>query len=248
MNYKTIIILAKYPQAHGVRILGRELYLDHKKNVLGDWIRLISPVDVFDGAIFDEHCYAISVKNLNIFDVILVPIKHALPRKSQPDNWLINDADTLMVKGQLPANITNIFLDQPKRLWQVNGRESHLLHKSDPLVNQISQSVYFIKPKNLVFYLGHSSTEGSQLHSQKVTASFVYNNEKYQLPVLDPKIFKMLNKQFPNIEEKDKPVCLFKQDNYYLLVSLDPLLETEGYCKSVVGVFDFDGYLQTHYK
>jgi len=113
----------------------------------------------------------------------------------------------------------------------------------------VPQSLYLIKPEALVFTLSHNWNDFNGRYERKIQVSFCYNNQRYfNLAMTDPKVKRMLGRQYPQAGDEARQLTLFKGDNYYLCVSLGPRFGSQQFhYKIVATVFDFDGYLQGHY-
>jgi len=249
MDYKTIVILAKTLTNKGFCIAGRELYLERSQECLGGWVRLWPEDDWLQGAFSTYHYRDEDGKGLNTLDVILVPILAAKPVPGQPDVLLVSEAIRWTIKGRLPSCTLSVLLDAPSDLWIDRYSPTHLLPAANDDVFHVSQSLYLIKPKQLTFTLSQRFNRYLQRFQRKLWASFYYNNTLYQhFDVLDPRLRCLFSRQYPKQGQQDKSVTLYKKDNYYLCVSLGPRFGRQQlHYKSVATVFDFDGYLQTHY-
>lgn len=249
MDYKTIVVLAKSNKCSGYCVAGRELYLDNGAYCLGPWVRLVSSDKDSKGAIFDRHFQLTEKESINVLDVVFVAIDGEQIIPGQPDNLLINESNKWTVQGRVPAMDVSTFIDKPMHLWQQDDVESHVVSPLADDENYVPQSLYLIKPANLVFTLSHDWNDFYARFEKKIRVSFSYNDQQYNnLAMTDPKVKRMLGRQHPKAGEKAKVRTLIKGDNYYLCVSLSPRFGTQQlHYKIVATVFDFDGYLQGHY-
>lgn len=249
MNYKVIVILAKTRQKDGFCIAGRELYLERKSHCLGAWVRLVSADKLSKGAILPMQCELNNQQEAEVLDVVLVPIKKNLPLPAQPDNLLIEECDSWVIKGRIPAAIMMAFIEKPDYIWYASAKPNYILPGEVKYESEVKQSLYIIQVKQLTFVLSFAYNYFTQRYERKMTAKFIYNEELYEkFPVLDPKVRRMLANQYPEKGAKSKQLTLLKKDNYYLCVGLGAAWgKYKQHYKMVMTVFDFDGYLQNHY-
>jgi len=250
MEYKTVVVLAKSNKCSGYCVAGRELYVDNDVHSLGPWVRLVSSDKASNGAIFDRHLQGTTDDNVNVLDVVIVPIEGEQIIPGQPDNLLIDESDKWTVQGKVPSMEVSTFIDTPLHLWKQENVESHVVSPLTDDENHVPQSLYLIKPEALVFTLSHDWNDFYGRFEKKIRVSFSYNGQQYtNLAMTDPKVKRMLSRQYPKAGEKEKLKTLLKGDNYYLCVSLSPRFgDQQLHYKIVATVFDFDGYLQGHYR
>ncbi len=249
MDYKTVVVLAKSNKCNGYCIAGREVYSDKGHHSLGAWVRLVSSDKSSNGAIFDRHFNETNGEPINVLDIVHVPVKRGNAEPGQPDNILIDESDKWTVRGKVAGKELTCFIDKPTHLWQQGNIASHVVSSLADDVNHVPQSLYLIKPDDLVFKLSHDMNEYTGRFDRKIRVSFRYNNQQYcNLAMTDPKVKRMLSRQYPSQGSEAKLVTLLKGDNYYLCVSLGPRFGVKQlHYKIVATVFDFDGYLQGHY-
>jgi len=244
-----VVVLAKSNKCNGYCIAGREVYLDNEQYCLGSWMRLVSSDKASNGAIFDRHLNDTKGKAVNVLDVVSVPVDKEQVVPGQPDNILIDESRQWMVEGQLDPTEIKSFVDMPKHLWQEDDFASHIVSSAKDDINYVPQSLYLIKPDNLVFTLSHEFNGYKGSYERKIRVSFLYAKQQYcNLAMTDPKVKKMLGRKYPQAGAEPVQMTLLKGDNYYLCVSLTPRFgEQQFHYKIVATVFDFDGYLQGHY-
>jgi len=247
MHYKTVVILAKSQQRDGYCIAGRELFLDRKKNCLGKWLRLVSADKFSHGAILPSHLS--DDQDVSVLDVVLVPIKSKQPKPGQPDNVLIDESDRWVAKGKMPAVVMSGFVESPSNLWWQTDVPSHIVPADKDDKKHVPQSLYIIQGHQLSFTLSHRFNRFTGKFERKIKASFYYQSELYEnFSVRDTKVRRMLSGQYPDVGMPDKVVTLLKGDHYFLCVSLGASFGSQkNHYKSVLTVFDFDGYLQSNY-
>jgi len=247
MQYKTLVILIKSKQRDGYCIAGRELYLGRREGCLGGWFRLVSSDKFSQGAILQNHLGP--ELSLNVLDVVLVPVKTMQPELGQPDNLLIDECDSWVIKGKIPDTIVSGFVESPDNLWWQAGVPNHIVPKGKDDEKYISQSLYLVKTEQLKFILSHQFNRFKAKYERKIRVSFQYHGHEYRgLSLRDVKVRRMLSGQYPDAGSADKVITLLKGDNYYLCVSLGTCFGVQkNHYKAVDTVFDFDGYLQANY-
>ena len=232
IGYKTIICLANSRKEGGYCIAGKEI-INHQ--VTSNWIRPVG--DTETGELYRPYVilktpFPKLPKWLNfifslfiqrkfrprVLDIIAIPLVEPQPHAYQKENYLI-DVKQNWIKAPkiiLPTQLTQ-WCDPVSSLW-INGYHSSKgLNDRIPLVkvtDTITSSLVLITPEHLVI----------KVLPEKVRAEFVFNQQKYNLVITDPRIEQSYRR---------KPLGDYLlQQQAYLCISLgEPF---KGYCYKLV--------------
>ncbi|MFX0204361.1 MAG: hypothetical protein ACFFDT_00120 [Candidatus Hodarchaeota archaeon] len=233
MLEKTIIILSKSFKHGGNCIAGRELIEDVGRSnyKVGKWIRPVSR----SGAIKGKDCIFENGRQAQLLDIVTITFLEHQPINGQPENFLI-DSGYYWGKNEFDYAINlQDFIQQPESLWQRDIFVSDYVTAESINQHPPDASLYFIKPQKLslnLYWWG----------KRRLKAIFYYENDRYELQVTDPLVWKYLDSQFPKEGEPDKRITLPKGDKYYLCISLAGEWEGKHY-KLVATILDVNGKL-----
>lgn len=151
---KDIIILTKSDKRAGYCVAGID-------KSTGEWIRLVSSNSAAEHAVPGNHLFCDDGKIVDIYDIVEIEIKKAVPTDVQPENYLYDEDIDWKKKGKSNLrevlqihgydNTEYIFGNTDNRLTQ---DEVHLAEKS-LLLLRVDEPVYFVKcfPERTVLQL-----------------------------------------------------------------------------------------------
>ncbi|MHB1175582.1 MAG: dual OB domain-containing protein [Sulfuriferula sp.] len=247
MDWKTIVVLAKSYKNNKWCIAGRELIkAENGKYQIHGWVRPTSEEQ--HGAISSQQCILNIGREVQVLDIVRVPIAMHAPTSGQPENYRIDDS-TWQYERIFPSGYLSKLIEKPINIWLEDEDESDSVSSIYVEQESINHSLFLIKPELLCVKLALNWNDHDQKYKGKMSAEFQYAGKAYSgLSITDPKVRKMLKNQFPEEGTEPRTVKLIKEDNYYLCVSLGPLFGYENrHYKFVAAIFDFDGYLQNNY-
>lgn len=251
MNEKTIVVLAKSYKPGGWCIAGKEVTkIENNQVTLGHWIRPVSNNDLNHNAITSDICRYSDGSEVKVLDIVTIPISSHSPVVGQPENYTVDDSKIWKKISILSAKSISSLVDSCEDIWLEDGGETDKVSSIYEMAVGISQSLYLIKPTELLVTLSNQYNDYTEEFKKKITSSFNYNNQYYEnISITDPAIRKALSRQYPNDGEKNIIMALKNGDNYTLCMSLSPQFgDAMKHYKLVATIFDFDGYLQKNYS
>ena len=202
MGYtKTIVCLANSIRMCGRCVAGKE-YISGN---FGGWVRPVSSRS--NAEISEEERHYNNGKEINVLDIVTIPMNEPRPQSFQTENHLIDPEYYWEKEDTLPWNQLENALDHDKPTLWVNGYESSIgINNRIPqsLADQITSSLMLIRPKNLevVVSAGWES-------KRRVDANFHYRDQTYRLNVTDPIIKRdYLARENGKYEIPDAYVCV----------------------------------------
>jgi putative nucleic acid modification protein with dual OB domain len=246
----TLLILAKSYKPGGYCFAGREFILNADgRYTLGKWIRPVSTLIDNKNSISGEICRMNNGNEVGIFDVVRIFFSSEAPEPGQPENIIIDETMAWEWKYKLDYSDIAFHTETPSSLWFDEQSSSEKVSFDGNVESEIGQSLYLIKPTNLVITLSNSYNNNKEKFHKEIHASFQYNGAKYEnLSITDPKIRRMLSHQYPPDGQPDISMPLKKGDDYILCLSLGPRFgPAQEHWKFVATIYDFDGYIQRTY-
>lgn len=231
MEWRKIICLAKSRKMGGYCIAGKEINS-------GKWIRPISIRSTEE--INSRECMYDTGKEVEVLDIVNIPIEKYKPNEFQPENFLINCSYQWKYESKFEINGLSTICDTPQDLWLIKNcyNCSSYYGKNDRIPQeyrkQISQSLYFITPKYLKILV---RIEGEEFDKprKRVRADFIYNNCQYIIPVTDITIEKYF---FP--KDIGRYTIENPKNRIYMCLSIAPF--EDGYCyKFVASIIPYEG-------
>ena len=230
MEWKKIICLAKSRKIGGYCIAGKELKS-------GKWIRPVSIRSTEE--ISSRECMYDTGKEVEVLDIVDIPIKGHKPENFQPENFLINCSYQWKYVRKFETSKLSTICDTPQDLWLIKScyNCSSYYGKNDRIpqeyCEQISQSLYFITPESLKILV---RIEGEEFNNprKKIRAVFIYNNCQYIISVTDITIEKYF---------LSKDIGIYSIENsknrVYICLSIAPF--EDGFCyKFVASVIPYE--------
>jgi len=208
METKTIAILAKSHKLNAYCFAGQEVIETAGSYSAGDWVRPVSP----DGSISKRDCIFKDGQEVNLLDIVEIPIVKHQPNIAQPENYLIDTKQYWGKIGSVQPSDLPSFEESPDSLWLREPLHSDYVSTQSIVDQPPKQSLYFIQPTRLHLNLYHWG-------KNRLQAIFEYNNYTYALQVTDTSVWDVIRTKYPGRWEEDKAVILEPRD-YYLCVSL----------------------------
>lgn len=250
MENLLIVVLAKSYKPGGRCIAGRLVeYTEAKTVKVGEWVRPVANDVTGHGALTERMYSYEDGTEVKVLDIVEVPVIRHFPVDGQPENYVVDESQKWKKIGALRASsIPNIVENAPD-LWKDPNADSHIVTAIYDKRGLISQSLYLIKPSNLLITLSNEFNDYEQCFKKKMVASFSYLDVNYDhISVTCPSAKRILTNQYPNQGHEPITMSLKKGDEYILCLSLSPRFGNESHhYKLVATVFDFDGYLQREY-
>jgi hypothetical protein len=203
---KTIIVLAKSIKHNNYCIAGKDI-------TSSEWVRIVS--DEEGSAISNEQSKCTNNEweakgnrpySSKVLQKIAIEFTKHAPLSYQPENYVISDSLWHHEYGIGEQEIKN-YLDNPDFLWNLEERVEYSLIENNTI--SIKQSLYLVKVDDLQLYKNEDD---------KRRASFLYNNQNYDLPVTDPNFDNIINTS-PNLQGI---LCVSLGENF------------NGYCYKIV--------------
>lgn len=174
MINKTVVILANSVKHNEHCVAGKCL-------TTGEWVRPVSSVE--GGELTNQQSTYVNphgnyiVKPLQKIEMNLLS---QAPLINQPENYLISD-NKWVQRYKIEKNELLNFTETPQNLWGVGNRVDY--NSIETGIFPINQSLYLVQVDRLQLFRNEDD---------KRRASFVYNNESYELPVTDPNFDNLL--------------------------------------------------------
>lgn len=246
-----VLILAKSYKPGGRCIAGKKVEYNTATNtvIVGNWVRPVSNDGTGHGTLTREMYTYSDNTEVNILDIVEIPILRSSPIAGQPENFIIDQSVTWKKVTTFSPTHVQKLVDQTNSIWLEDGVSTDIVTSSYDENGLITQSLYLIKPTNLMLTLSLDYNDYEGKYKRKIVAQFDYDGVRYEnLSVTCPSTRRVLTNQYP--EEGGGPVTmpLRKGDDYNLCISLSPRFgEQNHHYKLIATVFDFDGYLQRTY-
>ena len=219
----------------------REYCIAGKEINSGKWIRPISIRSTEE--ISSRECMYDTGKEVEVLDIVNIPIKEHKPNEFQPENFLINCSCQWKYESKFAINELSTICDTPQDLWLIRScyNCSSYYGKNDRIpqeyCKQIPQSLYFITPESLKILV---RIEGEEFNNprKKVRADFIYNNCQYIITVTDIKIEKYFFLKDIGIYTIENP-----KNRIYMCLSIAPF--KDDYCyKFVASIIPYEVILK----
>lgn len=192
------------------------------KTAQKQWIRPITS-NISNNAIFQ---HANNVNPLNLFSVAISG--HA-PHGHQTENYLIDEHKLFRVDGTISIADLEAYIDSPLTLWGAGESSRYGVNdKVSTNQNQITNSLYFIKPDDSVFI-----QMSEEYETIKIRVRFSYNGTNYLLTTTDIGLQEYFRKDENKLQEGEEEEL---PDVKYLTISLAEPLNDNLY-KVVAGLF-----------
>ena len=179
---KRIVCLANSRKPQGRCIAGKEILED---NQLGGWIR---PVSDRPG----EEVSQIERQYENggepqLLDVIDIPLRFALPKNHQRENWLLDPDQRWRKVGQIQPSESTQFVDQDYRLWVDDHSTANGMNDRVPFssANFLNDSLRFIRVSGIELVISQPGQAFGR-NRRRLQGRFRYHNADYWLWVTDP--------------------------------------------------------------
>ncbi len=250
MDNLLMVILAKSYKPGGRCIAGKLVEYTQTNHVkVGTWVRPV-PNDGTGHSSLNTEMYEYSDgSEVKILDIVEIPIISHNPVAGQPENYVIDESKKWKKVSHLNATSIQNIIDNTNDIWLENGVPSNIVSAEYDKMGLINQSLYLIKPTNLLITLSNNYNDYEDHFKRAIQAQFDYQGNRYDnLSITCPATRRALTNQYP--PEGGPPVImpLRKGDNYFICVSLSPRFgHQENHYKLAVTFFDFDGYLQRTY-
>lgn len=180
---KRIICLANSRKTSGRCIAGKEVFPDGS---VGGWIRPVSDRPTEEVSEYErQYEYG---SDPQVLDVIGIPLKNALPKGFQRENWLLDPNYYWKKIESVDWDDLSVFADNPAALW-INGHSTDN-GKNDripiSITNSIESSLYFIRLPALELSVFAPGSNFGNL-KRRVQGRFQYRGEDYWVWVTDPR-------------------------------------------------------------
>ncbi|MBN1969151.1 MAG: hypothetical protein JW870_07265 [Candidatus Delongbacteria bacterium] len=216
---QTIVIFANSVKYGEHCVAGKEI--KSKK-----WIRPVS--DSNGGALTRSQAKCTNPHGtfcVKVLQIVEVGLQRRVPLVNQPENYLIDNTIWKQFFKLDPQNI-NPFLDHPNLLWEnldssSSGQNDKIAFKKIQLKQiSISQSLYLIKPGNIMYHVI------SYKDKKRIRVSFNYNKVSYNLATTDPGVWS-------NFDEAEIGYVSNDKNESILCISLGKPF-TDGFCYKLV--------------
>ncbi len=180
--FKRIVCLANSRKHSGRCIAGKEILRDGS---IGGWIRPVSARASEEVSEYEREYDDGS--DPRVLDVIRVPLKNALPKGFQRENWLL-DPDYYWEKiRRVGMNELTRLTDSVPALWMNGYSSGNGVNDRIPITGTsgIESSLRLIRVSNIeLFVFAHDTASGKP--RRRVQGHFRYNGADYGLWVTDP--------------------------------------------------------------
>ena len=182
-NYKRIVCLANSRKTSGRCIAGKEIFPDGS---VGEWIRPVSDRPTEEVSEYERQYEDGS--DPRVLDVIGIPLKNALPKGFQQENWLLDPNYYWEKTDSVSWDDLSALADDPATLW-INGY-STAKDKNNripiSMTGSVESSLCLIRLSALelsVFAPGVAFGDPKR----RVQGRFQYGGEDYWIRVTDPR-------------------------------------------------------------
>jgi hypothetical protein len=250
MESLLIVVLAKSYKPGGRCIAGRRVTYKTATDVeVGEWIRPVANDNTGKGAL-TEGMYTYDDGSLvRVLDIVKIPVISSYPIYGQPENYVIDENKKWEKIGSLNASSIPPLSENVASIWNDPQAPSNKVTPDYDKQGLITQSLYLIKPNDLLITLSNEYIDFKGSYKKKIAASFKYLGVEYaNIPVTCPSTKRVLTNQYPAEGQASVTIPLRKGDNYVLCISLSPRFGGDDHhYKLVATIFDYDGYLQREY-
>lgn len=250
MENLLMVVLAKSYKPGGRCIAGRLVEYTGENTVkIGRWVRPVANDGTGHGALTEQMYHYDDGTATRVLDIVEIPVIRHFPIAGQPENYVIDDSKTWKKISSLRAESIHNIVENIADVWNDPTAKSHIVTANYDRNGLISQSLYLVKPCNLLITLSNEFNSYEQCYKKKIVASFSYSGVNYEnISVTCPCARRILTNKYPNEGQDPVTMALIKGDDYVLCISLSPRFGNDAHhYKLVATVFDFDGYLQKEY-
>ena len=251
MENLLMVVLAKSYKPGGRCIAGRRVeYTGDNTVKVAGWVRPVANDNTGHGALTAQMYLYEDGTETRVLDIVEIPVIRHFPIAGQPENYVIDDKRKWKKISSLNPDCIHQIAENVVDVWNDPDAESHIVTANYDRRGLISQSLYLIKPSNLLITLSNEFNDHKKCYKKIIVASFSYSGVKYEnISVTCPSTRRMLTNQYPKEGREPVTISLRNGDNYVLCMSLSPRFGNDAHhYKLVATVFDFDGYLQRVYS
>lgn len=167
------------------------------------WIRPISPRETEE--ISEIECRLNTGKEIEILDIVKVPLTKHKPNKFQTENYLIDNVYNWQYIGKFNYENLEKICDFPENLWLIDDcldcSSSYGINDRIPenIVDSFDKSLYLITPDCLKIFIK------TEYDKKRLRAAFCYNGTNYILSITDVFLEQYLLNRDESIYEIKKP-------------------------------------------
>jgi hypothetical protein len=241
---RSLVVFAKSYKNGGWCVAGREIEgRGAQQGACRAWVRPVSGNGLAGGAVPRTACLYPSGSEVQVLDVVEVPVLGDYAMPGQPENVLLDPSRPWRKRGRIDASRCRALLDQPEHLWRQRGAGSAWVGQDYAEGGQLPQSLYLVEVQEFAVVLETVCDEGGC--RPRIRAGFSYRGARYSgLSVTDPRVFAALSGLVPPIGSGALEVPI-KGESCVVCLSLGPAFGASArHFKLVATVFDSGGRLQ----
>ena len=216
MPTRRIIVLANSVKKGGRCVAGRALT---SSGEVTEWIRPVSAVD--EGTLMPEHMTVNHGHNLDVLDVVNVPLEIHNGDQCHPEDWLVDNTEWEFLEKYDHDTIADLE-DNPNDLWLEDSNHSDRATCGYLQSQYHHQSLYLIRPQNLHVRLWRVFNKYKGYNQKKTRVVFNYLDNEYALSLTDPVATRLYCNDFPVVDQPANEFTLPFKDKCLLCISLTP--------------------------